>query len=248
MPTRAQNRTIYGANKYAALHLLYARWLRQCAQPGTYRYVTLGGTEFRDFQSLLFIDPQLVSSAVSFEDDEDRFPIAEATAATLAGRGLSIEVIKGDVFGFHRNSDEPHLFFVNLEGTCALSDYHLRFGDLLSKQVLREGDTLFITSYLGRNIGWQRLFNAFDGEFRTLGVTEARAKKEWFRPAHPSFTLFRALAQADLLDELALRCIGCVEYRDRSPMAVYGYYLTLGRTAFAEFIKDTPHFHMTMDI
>jgi len=244
MPSPGQNRTTYGGNKYAALHLLLAKWLREFPQQPSYRYVTLGGTELRDLQSLRFIDPKLLGRAISFESEEDRFAIARETANKLGDRGLPIQLVEGDIFDYKRDSDETHLFFVDLEGTCILSNYHVLFANLLSDEVLREGDALLITSYLGRNIGWQKLFNAFNGEIRNLGITDAASKRQWFRRAHPSFTLFRALSEADLQDELAFRCFGCVEYRDRSPMAVYGYCIHAGRTNFVDFIKQTPHFHI----
>src|SRR5436309_1660048 len=94
------NRTIYGPNKYAAFHLLLARWLRHHAQRGEYRYVTLGGTELKDAQSLHFIDPLLIGRAISFETEESREAIALQTSRQLSKLGVNIEVVGQNIFGF----------------------------------------------------------------------------------------------------------------------------------------------------
>lgn len=237
-------RTKYGANKYAALHLMYSKWFRQWGKSDHYYYVTLGGTELMDSQSLYFIDAEIAKTSVSFELDSERLTLAEGTAEQLKAQGKSIIVREGDIFDFSRTSDDPHLFFIDLEGTCALGDFYKRFADLFRKCVLREDDGLLITSYIGRNIGWPKLFRVYDAEFRLLGLTQSEERRICYRRAHPSFTLFRALEEANLVNDIALQCFGCVEYRDKSPMALYGYTIAPGRTKFIPFVSDTPYFHV----
>lgn len=239
------NRLIFGPFKYAAFHLLLAKWIRHYAPLGECVYVTLGGTELRDAQNFHFIDPRLATDAVSYEEDRERHALAEQSAEKLAAAGVAVRIEHGSFFDYVRNSDLPHLFFLDLEGNCACSsaDYHLRFADMFQNGTLREGDSLLITSYLGRNVGWERLYQRFDAEFRILQLPDEAAKRLWYRRAHPSFTLFKALTSVDLQNELLLSCFGAVEYRDRSPMAIYGYTISAGQTRFLEFIRNTPHFH-----
>jgi hypothetical protein len=241
MPTSI--RTSYGPSKYAALHLLFARWLRHFAQPGEYVYVTLGGTELRCVQSLYFIDPSLVTDAISIEEDRNRLKLAGESAKVLLKRNLEVTVSQGDIFGFRRTSNKRHFFFIDLEGPCALGNYPHQFAQLLRKEILKEGDALFITSYLGRNIGWKRLFKVYDAEFRMLGLTQPQEKQVCYRRAHPSFTLFRALNETDLQSEISLTCIGCVEYVGTSPMAVYGYNIAPGNTNLKALVEQAPYFH-----
>src|SRR5437763_15935285 len=101
------SRTIYGGYKYAAFHLLFSKWLRHFAKPGPLSYVTLGGTELRDIQSIHFVDPDLAKGAVSMEDDAKRFLVAAETAKELAAQNVSIDVRSGDVFEFTRSCDDP---------------------------------------------------------------------------------------------------------------------------------------------
>src|SRR5438445_4350891 len=127
----ATKRLTYGANKYAAFHLLLCRWLRRYAQPVPYQYVTLGGTEFGDVRSLHFIDPTLLGHALSFEEKPNRFELAEATAESLRQAGVDIVVIDGNLFSsFARESADPNIFFVDLEGSCAFGELHKSFGAL----------------------------------------------------------------------------------------------------------------------
>jgi hypothetical protein len=191
-----------------------------------------------------FVDPTLLASAVSFENDRGRFELATQRAAVLRGRNIEVEVVRGDILKYERRREEPHMFFMDFPGICAWSDYESRFADMFQNSTLREDDALFITSHVGRNPGWKKVFETFEGEFGILGAAKPEEKRLWYRRAHPSFTLFRALRKADLADELSLKCLGCIEYRDVSPMAVYGYAILPGKTGFAEFVKDdaAPHF------
>jgi hypothetical protein len=181
---------------------------------------------------------------MSLENNHERYKLGEATAERVRNLGVMVETVEQDFFDFERDGDEPHLFFLDLEGICALADYHLRFAEMFRKAALRERDTILITSHLGHNPGWPRIFSAFDAEFRILGLVDPANKRTWYRLAHPSFTLFRALSHANLQDEIALSCFGCVEYRDKSPMALYGYVVEEGTTPFPTFVRNTPHFHV----
>ena len=236
-------RTDYGPNKYAAYHLILSRWLRHFATPGDYCYVTLGGTELRDVESVAFIDPRLAVDARSYEENSERHGIAERTASELAERDVAVNPRRGNIFEYDRRENLSHIFFVDLEGVCAWADYYERFGKMFQDGVIREGDALFVTSYLGRHPGWNRVFDTFDGQFRILGIADREEKKMWYRRAHPSFTIFKGLEYASCVSELSVRAFGCVEYRDTSPMAVYGYAVAKGMTVFRHFIRDESFYH-----
>jgi hypothetical protein len=248
MPTVPTCRTQYGANKYAALHLLLARWLRNHATASHYSYVTLGGTELKDCQSVYFIDPKMMGSAVSFETEQDRFDFAVASATSLAANGVAVTVQSGDIFEFQRSSDNPHLFFFDFEGICAFGDMYLKFSEMFLNGRLREQDTFFITSCLGRNPGWDKVFDEFDAQFRILRITDLEQKKLSYRRSHPSFTIYNALSHVNMQGDIQISCIGCVQYRDTSPMGVYGYVVRTGSTEFERFITDTPYYHANKGI
>jgi hypothetical protein len=238
------SRLRFGANKYGAFHLLLARWLRHHARPDqSYCYVTLGGTQLRDIESLMFMDPGMISRAVSMEHESDRYQLACKTATRMASRNIPVQCIQGSIYDYTREDDRSHIFFVDLQGTCAFSDVHMRFSAMFRDGTIREGDGLFITSYLGRNPGWPRIFQLYDGEFRALGLTDDAAKRDWFRRAHPSFTLFRALSQWGLERDISLSSAGYIWYYDTSPMGVYGYAIGSGQTIFDRFVWRTPCFH-----
>ncbi len=241
-------RTTYGANKYAAFHLLLARMFRHHALPTeNYQYVTLGGTELRDARTMHFIDARLLQGAVTFEEDDDRFPLAQATAQRLQQGGLTVEVTHESIFeAFTRtNAERRHLFFFDFEGRCAFSDYHRLFGRMFRKGHISENDILLITSFIGgrKKDLWKSVADEYDAEFRILDVRSAKDKQDTFRACHPSFTLYRALRDADLQDELAVECFGFVSYLDSSPMGVYGYSIRSGQTDFRAFVK-APRFEL----
>jgi hypothetical protein len=206
-----------------------------------YRYITLGGTELRDCRTLHFIDERLTLGAISFEADDDRYPAAHATANRLRGAGPNVEVVHDNFFrGFTRaNGDRRHLFFADFENRCAFTDYDLLFGRMFRREQICENDLLLITSYLGgrmKNLD-QRIEQEYDPEFRILGVTSAADKHVVFRACHPSFTLCRALRDADMQDVLDVRCFGFVAYMDTSPMGLYGYTIGRGVTRLREFLN-----------
>ncbi len=202
--------------------------------------MTLGGTDLRDVQDVWFIDAKLAVGAVSYEARLDRAQIADETSLFLQTQGVQVQVVTGDFFDFDRKLDEPHIFFIDLEGICIGGDYADRFGEMFRSQRFRENDAIFITSYLGRNPGWPRLFEMFDGEFRVLGLTDSDTKRSCYRRAHPSFTLYRGLSRMDLQGELELQCFGCLEYRDSSTMGIYGYRLIGGQTDFVQLVSRAP--------
>jgi len=238
-----RNRAVFGANKYAALHLIVARWLRLHAANTPHHYVTLGGSELKDIRNLSFIGKDLVEGATSYEQDSRRFAFAEETSLTLLDR-LGVACVQGDIFEFRRTKDQPHLVFVDLEGACRAADYVEKFARFFGEGVLKPGDGLLITSYLGRNAGWSRVLSAYDAEFRILGITSTTSQKWWYRRAHPAFTLFRAIEQAGMLSTIRVDCVGCVLYADTSPMGLYGYAMTNGNTQLRGISIQGPYLHM----
>jgi hypothetical protein len=236
-------RAIFGANKYAALHLMVARWLQLHAAGPPHHYVTLGGSELKDIRNLSFVGKELVDGATTYEQDSTRFRFAEKTSASLLDR-IAIVCVHGDIFEFRRATDQPHLVFIDLEGTCRAADYVEKFSRFFRDGVLKPADGLLITSYLGRNPGWSRVLGAYDAEFRILGITGTDAQKWWYRRAHPAFALFRALERAGMLTTVRVDCVGCVLYADNSPMGLYGYALTAGKTKLRGISGDGPYLHM----
>lgn len=240
MPS-VSGRLKYGPKKYAALHLLLCRWMRLYGRPDRgYCYVTLGGTELNDIESLRFVDPKLTTGVWSYETDQGRFKLAGPRAVELAAGGLAIDLRYASVFSHRRESDLPHIFFVDLEGICAWGDYDRQFGDMFQNEVIREGDCLLITSHLGHHRGLDRIREHFSGEFAILGIDEndQQSVRNIFRRAHPTMTLFKALSLNGIQSELALQCFGIVKYRDGAPMGIYGYAVSGGTTELARFVED----------
>jgi len=180
----------------------------------------------------------------SYENESERFLKACESRDRLKEMGISVSVISANIFSFRRNSEKAHFFFIDLEGICACADIPLRFAEMIRRNTLREGDTLFIASYLGRNIGWKRLFRTFDAQFRLLALATPTEKRLAYKRAHPSFTLFSALEKADFQDEISIKCIGCIEYYDSSPMGIYGYVIESGTTSFRKFVRETAYFNI----
>jgi hypothetical protein len=241
-------RTAYGGNKYAAFHLLLARMFRHHAPPAeVYQYVTLGGTELRDARTVNFIDDRILEGAVSFEEDTDRFEMADAMARRLQTEGPKVQVIQGSLFeGFTRtNTERRHLFFVDFECRCAFSDFHLLFSRMFRRECICVNDLLIVTSFIGGrkpNLR-QQVEEEYDPEFRILGIQSSQDKQATFRVCHPSFTLYRGLADAGMQDTLDVNCFGFVAYLDTSPMGVYGYTVGEGQTDIREFV-NTPRFEL----
>jgi hypothetical protein len=236
-------RLSYGPRKYAALHLLLARWLRVYADRAQqYCYVTLGGTELRDIQSLRFVNQGLTTLVVSYEESKGRYKLALETADKLNANGFGIDVQSGTFFSYKRRSDRPHIYFLDLEGICAWGDYYIQFARMFQDETIREGDCLLITSHLGHNRGWDEVRKHFSGELAALGIDEKDATKlrMTYRTAHPTMTLFKALCRNRIEGELQLHCFGVVKYNDagRTPMGLYGYSISGGTTVLKSFATD----------
>lgn len=232
----------YGPRKYAALHLMFSRWLWATSPTSSqYVYVTLGGTELRDVQSLRFIGNALTSKVFSFEYDRDYYQLAAKTAKQLQMDGIDIELSNDNFFSYKRATASPHIFFLDLPGICAWSDYDRKFGDLFGNEVIREGDCLIITSHLGHRLKIETVLKTYASEFEMLGIINPEAAKKAFRCFHPSLTLYKALCRMDLTAELRLTCLGCIKYRDegRTTMGLYGYTISQGATALKNFIQDS---------
>jgi hypothetical protein len=241
MPT-ASGRLQYGPKKYAALHLLLCRWLRLNGTPGMqYCYVTLGGTELKDIESLRFVDPKLTSAVWSYEANLVRYKLAQQRAAQLAASGLNVTLQYASIFSHQRTSDLPHIFFLDLEGICAWSDYDRQFANLFQNEIIREGDCVLITSHLGHRPSLDKVREQFGGEFAVLGIDDSDSDlvRQVFRRAHPSMTLFKALSLNGIQSELELKCFGAIKYRDGAPMGIYGYSVSSGNTELSAFVSDS---------
>jgi hypothetical protein len=244
--TKSETRRKFGPSKYAAFLLMVSKLLRQAPSKFSYRYITLGGTELKDIQSMFFVDPTITLNSVTFELKPERHALALETVGRLNEKGCKVEAHKRDIFTFFRDSNavQPHIFFIDLEGICSGADYPRRFGALFANEIMKEGDILLITSYLGRNFGWKRIYKNYDAEFRMLNATNEKLKQQFYRAAHPSFTLYRGLHSRNLCDEIKAECLGCITYFDSSPMAIYGYSFNSGSTDLTEFIHKTPRFNI----
>ena len=248
----ASDRLDYGPRKYAALHLLLARWLRAHADASAeYCYVTLGGTELRDVQSLCFVNRGLARTAISFEAERPRHRLAVQTAERLNAKGITVEVRAGTFFSYKRSSDTPHIYFLDLEGICAWGDYYLQFARMFQDETIREKDCLLITSHLGHNRGWGEVRRHFSPELAALGVDENDESRlrSAFRTAHPTMTLFKALCRHRIEGELRITCFGIAKYRDsgRTPMGLYGYSMEAGSTVLKSFVDDVPAYFNVND-
>jgi len=240
MVASSPDRLKFGPNKYSAFHLLMARWLRHHGRQQQYCYVTLGGTELRDVLSVRFMDYGLISTVWSYEDNKSRFKEAQAAGARFAESGINVEVRHGSFFSHQRESQLPHIFFLDLTGVCAFGDYQIQFADLFQNEIIREGDCLLITSHLGHNPGWREVRKQFNSEFAILGIDDADdpSVRSIFRRAHPSMTLFKGLCRNQLQSEIAISCFGAVKYKDTTPMGIYGYDVAAGRTELRSFISS----------
>lgn len=244
MPSQKRKRLNYGPAKYAAFHLLLCRWMHHHARNVEFQYITLGGTELRDIQSLHYVDDQCTSGIVSFEVHTAEYKLACETRDRVMAFGLQVDIRRGDIFKFERTSDEPHLFFLDVKGSFVRSEYDAKLAELLSDDQIRPGDSLFITSHLGFRKGWEELLADYAAELDTLQLAGIEERKLCFRRAHASFTLFRALNRIGYQNAIELRCFGCIQYRDKSPMSIFGYTIGEGTTSFAEFVGQIPYFHI----
>lgn len=229
----ADNRLKFGKQKYVALHLMLAKWfLHHADSSKKFAYVTLGGTELRDVQSLAFIGSGRIAAYTSFESDHKFFKGAQAAAQRLETLGIQVALEKQSIFSFKRTlkPDVPHIFFVDLLGICAWGDYDRQFGDLFLNNYIREGDLLIITSHLGHNPGWDKVAEHFSAQFSILRADDASKQRNLFRKAHPSMTLHRGLEMNSLCSEVRVSCFGAIRYKDTTPMGLFGYAILSGST------------------
>ena len=235
-----RKRLEFGPHKYYAVNLLLARWLRQYAVPNQqYVYVTLGGTELRDVANVAWIDRLLASAIFSYENDSARAGMARSTATPLIEAGLPVSIIEDDIFCYERNSDVPHIFFIDLTGICKPIPYQARFRTWLDREVLRPGDFLLVTSHLA-SVNWAEVLRYYDAEFRELRSFEYGEKKRLYYLCHPALVLRQALLSAGLEQELRLRPVGSVRYQDRSSMGLYGILVEEGDTTLRLLVDEAP--------
>lgn len=209
-------------HKYLALSLLLAKWMRRYASSKSYCYVTLGGTELSDAMIVSWIDTGLATNVLSYEQDPDRYKLAVDMRQQLSSKGIEIEVIKEDIFSYRRHVEAPHIFYLDLLGTCKLDPYKRLFKTWFEADVIQPNDLILITSCVGRKPGWERVLSPFDSEFRLLRTDSMDMKKRLYDAAHPFLVLRRALTEAGLHEELNLRFVGSVKYRDSMVMGLYG--------------------------
>jgi len=236
----------YGPNKYAALNLMLARWARNWAvQTESYAYITLGGTEFFDVANLAWVDRQLVKAICSYESSNERYALAKENERRLVEKRLSVRLVLGDIFDYARATDDRHIYFIDLEGTCRPSEYRPLFQSWFQNNNIRPDDFILITSYSGRNPGWEKVLEPFDAEFRFLQVATLSEKQRIYKLAHPLFVLYEALQSAGMDDELKLDCVGVVAYKDKSPMRIYGIVCQEGETKLETLVRSVPYFEIT---
>jgi len=245
-------RLFFGYNKYAALNLVVAKWIKMFAPSQSYRYITLGGTELQDVANIAWVDNQLTSQVISYEQDPKKHKVATGVATRFKQQGINVDVVRDDIFSYRRGaSDAAHIFFLDCLGVCSPDPYTREFKIWFENDVIRPGDLILITSYLGRNPGWQRVLRQYDPEFRILRINSFEQQKQLYEIVHPLFVLLRAVIDAGLKQELALQCFGSVKYRDSSTMGVYGIICqekTNDRGSLASMLTNTAYFNtMTND-
>jgi hypothetical protein len=232
-----------GPNKYAALNLLIAKWLRHHAiSDQQYCYVTLGGSELYDVANLNWIDNRLTQTILSYEQNPSVLPSAQITAGQFRRNGINVEIVPDDIFQYRRRSDLPHVFYIDLLGTLTPDPYRREFKIWFEDEVIQPRDLLVVTSYLGRNPGWNRVLQPFDSEFRILKISSPEEKKKVYRATHPLFVLNRALMDAGLNKELRLRGFGFIKYRDKSVMGLYGITCEEGATNLGSLVSEVSAF------
>lgn len=236
MPTASLK---FGRHKYGALNLLLAKWLRLHAAPQAYVYVTLGGTELKDISNLDWIDRTLGSHVYTYEQDQGRYLLAEQTATALRAQGLLIDVVQDDLFTYARVSDQPHIFYLDLFRICSPGNYQNEFAEWFDNSIIRPGDFLIVTSYLGRKTSWENVLKPFDPEFTFLSVTALQDKKSLYNAYHPAMMLYRALRQFDLQEDLQLIPLCWVKYFDTSTMGIYGIRCEEGRTSLTSLLSGS---------
>lgn len=231
----------FGPYKKAAYSLLMAKLFNSYPVNGKQlSYITLGGTEMFDVVLLNWIEKTFCESALSYETNADRYKLAVDTANRLKARGINIEVREESIFDYRRINEYAHLFFIDLTGVLKHEPFTDYFHDWFDTNTIRAGDFIFITSYLGRNPGWEKVLEPFDPEFRSLRVDQNMRRRTIYQVAHPLFVLLRALRRCKLEKELQLDCFAYIKYKDTSPMGLYGIAVTEGQTILSNLVSRVP--------
>jgi hypothetical protein len=100
----------YGPAKYAAFHLLLCRWMRHHGVEGQFQYVTLGGTELRDIQSLHYIDDQCTSGIVSYELKKKEHGLVSRAARGYRARACTSMCVARTYSPFNASVTNPICF------------------------------------------------------------------------------------------------------------------------------------------
>jgi hypothetical protein len=235
----------FGPDKYAAFNLIMARWIRHHAVSLQYRYVTLGGTELYDVANVSFVNNRLVTSIVSYEADAQRFSTAQKKAERYKSQGLDIEVLNDDVFEYQRDSEDPHIFYLDFTTNFSRNRYQRQLQSWFEKRTVRSGDLLLITSYLGTRLGWSKILDQYKSDFAYLNIANLDDKKQLYLTAHPLLVLAEALIEAGFHNKLSLVSLGCLTYRNkgRSRMGLYGIACENGKNDLALTLNGMPYFY-----
>jgi hypothetical protein len=233
----------FGKGKYAALNLILAKWLRHYAKPRQkYSYITLGGTELYDVKNIAWIDGTLVSTVRAYEQKSERHAIALKAVATIRDHNINIELLEKDMFQYKRDIDGKHIYFFDFEGTCAGEHHQRKFEKWFEDQIIKADDLLIITSYLGRNIGWDQVLDPFEGIFRKFRIESVEDRKLLYVTAHPGFLLHDALRKSGMDSEIRLNNFAFVKYFDSSPMGLYAFSCETGVTNLRNMVEQISTF------
>ena len=241
---KPSGRAKYGSNKYTAYNLILAKWLRNFADSHPYQYVTLGGANLHDIAYISWISRQLVSSIISYEQDDFRYKTANESIKFYTDKGIFIDIVKADIFDYRRRSDLAHIFFLDLTEVCAHEQHRTGFRTWFEEQVLRNGDLILITSYLGRNPGWEKVLKQFDSEFRILRKSTVDEQKILYERAHPLFVVHGALRDAGLDSEIGLKSVGFIRYFDTSAMGLYAIHCVDKAMNFLDTFDQLSYFNI----
>lgn len=230
----AEPRLIFNDRKYHALNLLLARCaVLDASLRRPFRYVTMGGTEMGDVWNVRWCTCNNVSSVLSYENERERFPAAIQRASELTALGCPTSVSFGDIYNFRRSNgdDQQYVFFLDFCGSfngTHISSVRRWF----QEDVLRPGDLVLVTSWLGRHPGWPRVLAPFEGEFLYLGIVTSDRRKALYYPFHPALVMYRALLESGQEGEVEISCLGFVKYSGKGggPMGLYAFQLSAGVT------------------
>lgn len=236
--TRA-DATTFGDAKYAAFNLMVARWLsRNQAIAAEHNYVTVAGSQLHDVLNLAWINGRLARRVVAYEQDTNRWKKADQRARSLGDLGVQIDVLRDDYFTYERDSDAPHIFYIDVPGVISNSHHGEQLKSWFVQGVIQPGDLLLITSSLRVGSDWKTAVEPFEGEFMFLGIRDDERRKELFELAHPGLVLLRALRRSGRDAEVRLDALGSIRYVSRTvAMGLYGFECLEGRTELSELVE-----------